>query len=42
MESVRREPVPVLRGLVHHYHGLHFPDVAERSRLDSRAARSRC
>jgi AraC-like DNA-binding protein len=34
MESVRREPVPVLRGLVHHYHGFRFPDVVERSRLE--------
>jgi AraC-like DNA-binding protein len=34
MESVRREPVPALRHLVHHYHGFRFPDVAERSRLE--------
>jgi AraC-like DNA-binding protein len=34
MESVRREPVPVLQRLVHHYHGFHLPDAAERSRLE--------
>ena len=34
MESVRREPVPALRGLVYHYHGFHFPGVADRSRLE--------
>lgn len=34
MESVRREPVPALQRLVHHYHGFHIPDAAERSRLE--------
>ena len=34
MESVRREPVPVLQRLVHHYHGFNFPNVAERARLE--------
>lgn len=34
MESVRREPVPVLRGLVYGYTGFPLPDVAERARLE--------
>ncbi|WP_194915543.1 helix-turn-helix domain-containing protein [Catenulispora rubra] len=34
MESVRREPVPALRGLVHHYHGFNFPDIADCARLE--------
>ena len=34
MESVRREPVPVLRRLVHHYHGFQLPDAAARARLE--------
>ena len=28
MESVRREPVPVLRRLVYRYTGFHLPEVS--------------